>query len=136
MPNENEQSTGVKINRGKLGSISLYEVTEDELSLLERGSPASTYLNFAIGLLSIGISFFISIFSTKVDDIKIYVVFWVIALVTTIAGVILFVVWRQANKSAENVIQRIKNRMSPTPASSTDSTQVSAQQTESQVENN
>jgi len=70
MPNENEQSTGVKINRGKLGSISLYEVTEDELNILERGSPSSTYLNFSIGLLSIGISFFISIFSTKIDDLK------------------------------------------------------------------
>src|SRR3989344_4456307 len=119
MPNENEQiSSGVKINRAKLGSISLYDVTEDELSLLERGSPASTYLNFAIGLLSIGISFFISIFSTKIEDIKVYVVFWVIALVTTIGGIILFVVWRQANKSAENVIQRIKNRMSPVASSS------------------
>lgn len=120
MPNENEQiSGGVKINRAKLGSISLYDVTEDELSLLERGSLASTYLNFAIGLLSIGISFFISIFSTKIEDIKVYVVFWVIALVTTIGGIILFVVWRQVNKSAENVIQRIKNRMSPvTPSSS------------------
>ena len=119
MPNENEQiSGGVKINRAKLGSISLYDVTEDELSLLERGSPASTYLNFAIGLLSIGISFFISIFSTKIEDIKVYVVFWVIALVTTLGGIILFVVWRQANKSAENVIQRIRNRMSPTAPNS------------------
>lgn len=37
--------------------------------------------------------------------------FWVIALVTTIAGIVLFVVWRQANKATENVIQRIKNRL-------------------------
>ncbi|OGI88017.1 hypothetical protein A2906_02975 [Candidatus Nomurabacteria bacterium RIFCSPLOWO2_01_FULL_37_25] len=135
MPNENEQiSSGVKINRAKLGSISLYDVTEDELSLLERGSPASTYLNFAIGLLSIGISFFISIFSTKIEDIKVYVVFWVIALVTTIGGIILFVVWRQANKSAENVIQRIKNRMSPiTPDSNI--TPIVEQETGSQTEN-
>jgi|SRR3989344_3458678 len=117
MPNENEQtSSGVKINRGKLGSISLYEVTEDELNLLERGSPASTYLNFSIGLLSVGVSFFLSIFSTKIEDLKIYIVFWVIALVTTIAGIVLFVVWRQANKATENVIQRIKNRMA-TPSS-------------------
>jgi len=135
MPNENEQiSSGVKINRAKLGSISLYDVTEDELSLLERGSPASTYLNFAIGLLSIGISFFISIFSTKIEDIKVYVVFWIIALVTTIGGIILFVVWRQANKSAENVIQRIKNRMSPiTPDSNI--TPIVEQETGSQTEN-
>jgi len=135
MPNENEQiSSGVKINRAKLGSISLYDVTEDELSLLERGSPASTYLNFAIGLLSIGISFFINIFSTKIEDIKVYVVFWVIALVTTIGGIILFVVWRQANKSAENVIQRIKNRMSPiTPDSNI--TPIVEQETGSQTEN-
>ncbi len=126
MPNQNEQtSSGVKINRGKLGSISLYEVTEDELNLLERGSPASTYLNFSIGLLSVGISFFLSIFSTKIDDIKIYVVFWVIALVTTIAGIVLFVVWRQANKSTENVIQRIKNRLAT--SSSTDSQESSSQ---------
>ena len=114
MPNENDQIlSGVKINRGKLGSISLYEVTENELNLLERGSPASTYLNFSIGLSSVGISFLISIFSTKIENIKIYVVFWVVTLITIIAGVVLFVVWRQANKATENVIQRIKNRMTP-----------------------
>ena len=132
MPNENEQtSSGVKINRGKLGSISLYEVTEDELNLLERGSPASTYLNFSIGLLSVGVSFFLSIFSTKIEDLKIYVVFWVIALVTTIAGIVLFVVWRQANKATENVIQRIKNRMAtPSSTNSVASTQDTTPHTE------
>lgn len=131
MPNENEQSTGVKINRGKLGSISLYEVTEDELNILERGSPSSTYLNFSIGLLSIGISFFISIFSTKIDDLKVYVVFWVIALVTTIAGIVLFVVWRRANKATENVIQRIKNRLNSTQAVTTAVPPTATQQVES-----
>lgn len=119
MPNENEQSTGVKINRGKLGSISLYEVTEDEFNTLERGSPSSTYLNFSIALLSIGTSFFISIFSTKIDEIKTYVVFWVVALITTIVGIVLFFVWRQSNKVTENVTQRIKNRLSPPKATTT-----------------
>lgn len=131
MPNENEQSTGVKINRGKLGSISLYEVTEDELNILERGSPSSTYLNFSIGLLSIGISFFISIFSTKIDDLKVYAVFWIIALVTTIAGIVLFVVWRQANKATENVIQRIKNRLNSMQSVTTTVQPAPTQQVES-----
>lgn len=131
MPNENEQtSSGVKINRGKLGSISLYEVTEDELDLLERGSPNSTYLNFAIGLFSVGISFFVSIFSTKIDDIKVYVVFWVVALITTIGGVVLFVVWRQANKATESVIQRIKNRLSLPSATTNTAQPITSQDTE------
>jgi len=131
MPNENERFNDIKINRGKLGSISLYEITKDELNILERGSPSSTYLNFSIGLLSIGISFFISIFSTKIDDMKVYVIFWTTALVTTIAGIVLFVVWKQANKATENVIQRIKNRLNSEQVTTTAVLPTSAQQVES-----
>lgn len=113
MANENEQSTTVKVNRGKLGSISLFEITEDELDTLERGSPSSTYLNFAIGLLSLGISTFGSIFLTDIQNLKVYVVFWVVALVATIGGIILLVVWHQASKDTQTAIKKIRNRLSP-----------------------
>lgn len=113
MTDPNNNNSDIEINRGRLGSITVYDVTEDELEILENGSPNSIYLNFAIGLTSIGVSFFITIFATEIKNIKTYVVFWVIAVITTLAGVVLFVVWRRSNKGMKNVIKRIRDRFKP-----------------------
>lgn len=108
----NEKSSDeISVTRGRLGSISVYDVTSDELDILEHGSPNSTYLNFAIALIPTGISFFISIFSTKIEDIKIYNVFWIVALVCTLGGLVLLGVWWKTNKASQSVIQRIKDRI-------------------------
>ena len=50
-----EKYTGekaVQIKRGRVDSLSLYEITDNELDILTAGSPSSLYLNFAIFLLS------------------------------------------------------------------------------------
>ena len=40
------------VRRGRVDSVDLYEVKENELELLEKGSPASLQLNFSIFLLT------------------------------------------------------------------------------------
>lgn len=103
----------IPVTRGRLGSISVYEVTADELDILEHGSPNSTYLNFALVLIPTGVTFFISILSTKIEDTRVYLLFWVLALVTTIIGAVLLIVWLKTNKDSYNVMTRIKSRIQP-----------------------
>jgi len=135
MPGEVEQSSdGVRVNRAKLGSISVYEITEDELDLLERGSPNSTYFNFAIALLSISISFLISVFSTTIESIKVYAVFWIVALVTLILGSVLLLVWWRASKGIKSIFKRIRERMAPTNSIIEAETEQEIPETEGQTE--
>ena len=46
--NSSSGEIGPKIKRGRYDSLELFEVSESELTIIERGSPSSTYLNFAI----------------------------------------------------------------------------------------
>ena len=69
--NRDDTSTGQNeptILRGKVDSLSLYEITDFELDVLEKGSPNSIYLNFSIFLLSVGFSFLAALFSTDIQS--------------------------------------------------------------------
>ena len=50
---ENISDEKVKVKRHKFDSLTIYDVSESELETIEKGSPSSIYLNFAIFLLSI-----------------------------------------------------------------------------------
>ena len=43
------------VRRGRVDSVDLYEVKENELELLEKGAPATLQLNFAIFLYSLNL---------------------------------------------------------------------------------
>lgn len=104
---ENDQIT---VNRAKYNSITLYEISEEELEIIERGSPSSHYLNFAIALLATCISFFIALTTTKIEDIKIYIIYVVITILSLIVGLILLALWIMTYKSSKGVFNKIRSR--------------------------
>lgn len=101
----------VRIIRGKIGSVSLYEITDNELNLLEKGSPSSIYLNFAIFLFSIGISFFITLVTTSIEEIKVYTSFLVFTIIGILGGSLLFFIWYRMKGEVSEVITKIKSRI-------------------------
>jgi hypothetical protein len=112
--NVQQQDSGldsVKVRRGKVDSLSLYEVTESELQDLERGGPASLFLNFAIFLLSTAVSFLVALLSTDIKSTKIFIVFVLVTLVGFLAGGILLLIWNRSRQSTREIIQKIKDRM-------------------------
>lgn len=98
------------VNRCSVDSITLFEITEQELELLEQGSPSSTLLNFAIFSLSTGLAFLITLWTVKVDDQRTFVTFVVLAVLGLFSGIVLLVVWRKMSKSTASVVEKIKNR--------------------------
>ena len=113
MSNDNQKEGEVKIKRAKYGSLSLYEITEDELDALEQGSPESIYLNFSIFLISIAISFIIALVTTKIDSIKIFIFFIVVTVVSLLIGIALLTIWLKNHSFRSKIIMRIRDRMKP-----------------------
>ena len=99
------------INKGKLGSLNIYEVTEDELERLETGGSDSIFLNFAIFTLSIAISFLITLFTTRIESERTYNTFLVITIVGFILGIILILVWWKSRSSIKGLIRKIRERI-------------------------
>ena len=92
----------VTINRVKIGSLTFYEITEEELERLETGGVSSIFLNFSIFTISIAISFFIALITSEVSD-RVFTIFLVITIIGFLAGIILFILWKKTNKSTKKI---------------------------------
>ena len=112
-----EQKDSIGVKRAKLDSLKIYEITEKELDTLEKGSGDSLFLNFAISLFSIFISFFIVLvtvdfFYKDKDDLIIkFIIFVCLTGITFIGSVICFIAWYRNKGDFKVTIQEIKNRM-------------------------
>ncbi len=112
-----KESTGEKslrIRRGKVDSVDLYEIKDSELDLLEKGSPAGLYLNFAIFLLSIAFSALAALCTTMTFKYALMqTVFVVVLVVGILLGVLLLILWYRGRKDVAEVIKTIRNRIPP-----------------------
>ena len=111
---QEDNNTGhneVKIVRGRVDSLSLYEITDNELDVLERGSPNSIYLNFGIFLLSIGISFLTALLSTDIQSPNTFTVFVLLSLIGILGGIFLILLWHRTKREVTNVVKKIKERI-------------------------
>ena len=103
---------GPKIRKGKVDSLTIYEISEGELETIERGSPNSTLLNFAIFLLSIATSFLVTLLTVDLKDKQnLFIVFTIITVVGFIIGLVLFVLWWRTKNDVDEVLKRIKERV-------------------------
>ena len=108
-----QRNSGEKpfIRRGEVAEIRLYTITDYELDILERGTPA-LFLNVGITLLSIGCSFLIALVTTDIDSIRTFVVF-IAVVIGSFLGVIVFAcLWWRDRRSFAALIKKIRNRIS------------------------
>ncbi|MXX34379.1 MAG: hypothetical protein F4107_14445 [Gemmatimonadetes bacterium] len=120
MTPQDEESTGLKevrIVRGRVDSLSIYEVTETELDALERGSPYSIYLNFGIFLVTLGMSFLTSLLTVDIESLTTLVVFLVLTVIGNIGGALLIILWYGARKEVGGITKRIRARIAETEPS-------------------
>lgn len=102
----------VKIRRGRVSSVDLYEIKDSELDQLEAGSPATLQLNFSIFLLSTATTSITSLCTTeKFIRPQIETAFIVVSIVGVLGGVFLFLSWMRNRKSTKSVIKRIRQRI-------------------------
>lgn len=107
-------STDVTIYRGRVGSVILYEVKENELDVLERGGQADIYLNFAIFLISLAITAISALFTASFPKPIVQIVFICITIIGFILGGLLLILWARSRKPVKSVIEAIKGRVPDT----------------------
>lgn len=114
--NQNE-SDSILVRRGKMDSITVFEVTEDELGDLQKSADDGIYFNFFLVTISVLISFLISILTTDIASIKLYIAFMLIVLVSFVFSLLFFALWlKDRNKTKterKNLIAKIRARIGP-----------------------
>lgn len=114
---EKEGHKDFTIRRAKLDSLDLYEITADELDVLEKGGPGSIYLNFLTFCFSTFLSFVVAVFSTEKSDL-VLAVFIAVLFSSFVMGVYFSILWIRSKMSQSSVSERIRARMAvKTPSS-------------------
>jgi hypothetical protein len=108
---EGSSKKPLRIKRGKVDSLSLYEITDYELGILERGTPAGLFFNFAVFLLSSAISFLTALLTTEIKSSRTYTLFLLITIVGFVVGAILLALWYKQRQSTSDLISQIKSRI-------------------------
>jgi hypothetical protein len=111
--NNNIGDKPLRVRRGRVDSVDLYEVKEHELEILENGEPTGIYLNFSIFLLSIALSCISALCTATFDKAIIENSFLFLSIIGILGGVFLIVLWWRGRKSIKLIIQKIKNRIPP-----------------------
>lgn len=117
-----EASVQLRIVRGPVDSLSLYEITDYELELLEQGSPSSTYFNFAIFFISIGVSFLTTLLTVEIASIYIFSVFTILTVIGICAALVLFQLWRSTKSRTKDLCKKIRARVPTAPVSEPNNT--------------
>ncbi|MEX6690185.1 hypothetical protein QTN47_21930 [Danxiaibacter flavus] len=101
------------VRRGRVDSVNLYEVKENELDLLENGEEANLQLNFAIFLFSLSFSGILTLSSATFKTPLLQQGFLFTTIIGFIVGTYLLIRWWIGRKSIRKVIKTIRDRISP-----------------------
>ena len=99
------------IRRARFQRLTIYEVEESELSILERGSLDSIFLNVAIALLAMSVSLSATLLTAQFPSDRAWTLFLVITVVGYVAGVIMLLVWWRGRVSVSACARNIRQRL-------------------------
>jgi hypothetical protein len=101
----------VSIRRGRVDSLTIFEITDYELDILAAGSPSSIYLNFSVALFSLAIAGIFSILTATFKTNTAYFIALLITILGFIIGFLLLILWHRSNQSISKIVTRIKARV-------------------------
>lgn len=110
-PSEHSDQKPLRIRRGFVESVDLYEIKDSELDLLDKGSPASFQLNFSIFLLSIAFTSIACLATATFKDRSVEIIFIVIGVIGILLGAYLLLSWYRSRTSIRDVVKTIRNRI-------------------------
>lgn len=109
-----------QIKIGRVESINLYQVKENELETLEKGSEANIDLSFAIFLFSSAFTSIAALVTSGFKSEKVELVFIIFTIGAFIAGSYFTFRWWQSRQSIKAVISAIKDRIPPSATRTTE----------------
>jgi len=109
--NNNTDEKTLRVRRGRVDSVDLYEVKENELDILEKGESDGIFLNFSISLISLATTGITALATATFINRTVENTFLFVSIVGITGGILLLILWYRGRKSIKSVITKIKNRI-------------------------
>jgi hypothetical protein len=104
------QRQEVRIVVGRVDVITIHQVTDNELDALASASPTGFLFDLCIALLSIGISFAVTLTTTTIQSARLESFYSVLMIGCFIGTAISFCLWLRFRRSIASIIARIRKR--------------------------
>lgn len=114
IPPQDAGDKPLRIRRGRVESVDLYEIKDSELDLFQKGSPADLQLNFAIFLFSIAFSGILTLGTATFANKNVQTAFVVVVVVGLLLGTYLIISWLRNRTSLTKVCTRVRERIKET----------------------
>lgn len=101
----------LRVRRGRVESVDLYEIKDSELELFRSGSPGDLQFNFAIFALSLAFSAILALYTATFRNDSVHTAVIVVAVVGTLFGVYLLIAWWRNRTSLTNACDVIRKRI-------------------------
>jgi len=108
-----DDSKPLRVRRGRVESVDLYEIKDTELDALEKGTPAELQLNFAVFLISTAFAAISSLVTATFPSKTVETIFIVISVVGTLVGAYLLIAWWRTRSEVKELCRRIRQRIPP-----------------------
>lgn len=108
-----DDSKPLRVRRGRVESVDLYEIKDTELDVLEKGTPAELQLNFSVFLISIAFAAISSLITAEFPNKIVQTIFIVISVVGIIVGAYLLIAWSKTRSAVKNLCKKIRERIPP-----------------------
>src|SRR3954470_22858908 len=90
----------------RMGTLTLYEITDEELRHIEAGGPSSTFLNFGLVSFSLGVGVGTTMLAGgEISSRPIFDTLTILTIISLLAGIVLLELWRRSMKDRRSVIQ-------------------------------
>ena len=110
MSEKNQSGNFVRVRMSEIDAFDIYQITESELTMLEQGSPSSSYLNGVCLFFPTAISFLITLYTTEIKNNTVLVSFWTTVIVSLIMGFFFLVLWIVSLFKCKKVSKIIRKR--------------------------
>jgi uncharacterized membrane protein len=110
MQNSEAQKPNEIVRYVRLESLTVYEISEDELNNLEHGSPAPLLLSVALFLLGAAITAMATLLSVAIQSTRIFCTFMIFTVIGYVVGGVLLVVSIIQIRKTKTVGNAIRNR--------------------------
>lgn len=111
--------TSVRVRRGRVESVDLYEIKDMELDQFENGTPGDLQLNFAIFLISLAFSAISALATATFANPTVENTFLFVAIIGVIGGLYFVISWWRSRSTIKGLCQRIRQRIPPDQVAST-----------------
>lgn len=81
------------------------------MDIIAAGSPATLAFNFAIALISIGITFVLTLTTTTIGSDRLFYGYLIACINCLLVGVIMFVYWLKTRTSVNVTVAKIRSRL-------------------------